>query len=298
MSELKRKSSGFSSWWSFTHRHLASNLAFGFSLGIVLLFTIFAIQPQFFAPYDPTVNDLSIRHSPPGFVDSKGNAYILGTDHMGRDVLSRLIWGARASMAVGYIGLLFGGIVGVLIGLVGGFRGGWFDAVAMRAVDAYLSFPYILIAIVWASLIGTDLNNLILIVAVRGWVEFARVTRSQALAVKEREYVIAAYAIGVKDWGIMARYILPNIMAPILVVSGYQLGRLILLEGTLSFLGLGVRPPTPAWGGMLADARNYIASAWWTVFFPGMAISLIVMAASFMGDSLRDYLDPTLRGKL
>lgn len=288
----------FSRRWRRVFRGaLLGNLAFMISLAIIVVFTFFAIFPQTVAPFDPTVNSLGLRHKPPGFVDPNGGLHLLGTDHLGRDVWTRLVWGARASMAVGYIGLLLGGVVGVLLGLVSGYRGGWLDSVVMRAVDAYLSFPYILIAIVWASLIGTDIWNLILIVAVRGWVEFTRVTRTQALAVKTRDYVEAARSIGAGDWRIIWRYILPNIMAPILVVAGYQLGRLILLEGTLSFLGMGIKPPTAAWGSMLADARNYISSAWWTVFFPGMAISLIVMAASFMGDSLRDYMDPVLRGK-
>lgn len=275
---------------------LAGNIAFFFSAVILLLFTFFAVWPQSVAPYDPTVNTLSLRHKPPGFVDTDGGLHILGTDHLGRDVWSRLVWGARASMTVGYMGLLLGGVVGVAIGLIAGFRGGWFDLVTMRAVDAYLSFPYILIAIVWASLIGTDMRSLIIIVAVRGWVEFARVTRGQALSIREREYVMAARALGVGDSRIAWRHILPNTLAPILVVTGFQLGRLILLEGTLSFLTIGIRPPTPAWGSMLNDARNYISQAWWTVLFPGMAISLIVMAANFIGDSLRDHLDPTLRG--
>ncbi len=285
-------------WWRRSLRGaLVGNLAFMFSLVIIVVLTFFAVFPQAVSSFDPTVNSLGLRHKPPGFIDSMGALHLLGTDHLGRDVWSRLVWGARASMAVGYIGLLLGGVVGVFVGLVGGFRGGWFDSLTMRTVDAYLSFPYILIAIVWASLVGTDIWNLILIVAVRGWVEFARVTRTQALAVKTRDYVEAARSVGVGDARIIWKYILPNIMAPILVVAGYQLGRLILLEGTLSFLGIGIRPPTPAWGSMLSDARNYISNAWWTVFFPGMAISLIVMAASFMGDSLRDYLDPVLRGK-
>lgn len=274
----------------------AGNVAFFFSTAILLLFSFFALWPQSVAPYDPTVNKLSLRHKPPGFVDAEGGLHMLGTDHLGRDVWSRLVWGARASLTVGYLGLLLGGVVGVSIGLIAGFRGGWFDLAAMRTVDAYLSFPYILIAIVWAALVGTDMRNLIIIVAVRSWVEFARVTRGQALSIREREYVTAARALGVSNARIAWRHILPNTLAPILVITGFQLGRLVLLEGTLSFLTIGIRPPTPAWGSMLSDARNYISQAWWTVLFPGMAISLIVMAANFIGDSLRDHLDPTLRG--
>ena len=276
---------------------LAGNMAFLVSLTIVLLFTFFAIWPTSVARYDPTQNKLSLRHKPPGHVDDEGNIYFLGTDHMGRDVWSRLVWGARASMTVGYMGLFLGGLVGIVIGLVAGYRGGWFDRISMRVVDAYLSFPYILLAIVWAALIGTGIQGLIIIVAIRGWVEFARVARGQALTMKEREFVTAAKSLGTSDWRIAFRHILPNTFAPLLVVAGYQLGRLIILEGTLSFLTIGIRPPTPAWGSMLSDARNYISLAWWTVLFPGMAISLIVMSANFMGDSLRDYLDPSLRGR-
>jgi peptide/nickel transport system permease protein len=200
-------------------------------------------------------------------------------------------------LTVGGLGLAIGGSFGVVIGLLAGYRGGWFDRLAMRVVDAYLSFPYILIAIVWAALVGMNLKNLIIIVAMRGWVEFARVTRGQSLAIREREYITAVRGLGARDLHIVLRHILPNTMAPILVVAGYQLGRLILLEATLSFLTIGIRPPTPAWGSMLSDARNYLNQAWWTVLFPGLAISLVVMATSFLGDSLRDRLDPSLRGK-
>ncbi|WP_089936729.1 ABC transporter permease [Candidatus Entotheonella palauensis] len=267
------------------------------STGILLVFTFFALWPQAVTTHNPTLNSLSSRHKPPGFVNKKGGVHTLGTDHMGRDIRSRLVWGARASLTVGGLGLAIGGSFGVLIGLLAGYRGGWFDRIAMRIVDAYLSFPYILIAIVWAALVGTDLKNLIIIVAMRGWVEFARVTRGQSLAIREREYITAVRGLGARDLHIVLRHILPNTMAPILVVAGYQLGCLILLEATLSFLTIGIRPPTPAWGSMLSDARNYLNQAWWTVLFPGLAISLVVMATNFLGDSLRDRLDPSLRGK-
>ncbi len=279
------------------HRPVVGKVAFLIAAAIMLLVAFCAIWPQSVAPYNPTVNSLSLRHKPPGFVDANGGMHLLGTDHMGRDVWSRLVWGARASMLVGCLGLLLGGAVGVCIGMASGYLGGWFDRIAMRVVDVYLSLPYILIAIVWAALVGTDMRELIIIVAVRGWVEFARVTRGQALAVRERYYISAAQALGASGWRIVWAHILPNTLASILVVAGFQLGVLILLEATLSFLGLGIRPPTPAWGSMLSDARHYLSEAWWTVLFPGMAISLIVMAANFLGDSLRDRLDPTLRGK-
>ena len=281
----------------FPNLRSTGSLAFLGSAALGLVFVFFAVWPQALAPYDPTVNNLRLRHEPPGVVDPEGGRHILGTDHMGRDVWSRVVWGSRSSMTIGGLGLLVGASIGISLGLLAGFRGGWADRIVMRVVDAFLSFPYILIAIVWAALIGTDMKSLILIVGVRGWVEFARITRGQALSLREREYVTAARAMGASDLRMVVRHILPNTVAPILVVAGYELGRLILLEATLSFLTIGIRPPTPAWGSMLSDARNYMSQAWWTVLFPGMAISLIVMSANFLGDGLRDRLDPTLRGK-
>jgi peptide/nickel transport system permease protein len=274
---------------------LAGEIAFWAAGAILLLFTAFAVWPEAVAPYNPRVGRLADRHKPPGYVDAAGGVHWLGTDHQGRDVLSRVIYGAQVSLTVGYSGVIIGGIVGIAIGLLAGYRGGRLDQTAMRVVDAQLSFPYVLIAIVWAVTIGSGVLNLVAILAVRGWVEFARVGRGQALAIREREYITAVRALGGGDWRIMLRHMLPNIMAPILVVTGFQLGRLILLEATLSFLGLGVEPRTPAWGSMLSDARGYLNVAWWTATFPGLAIALVVLAANFMGDSLRDRLDPALR---
>jgi peptide/nickel transport system permease protein len=277
---------------------LAGTLAFWCAVAVLLLFTGMAVWPQALAPYNPRVGRLADRHKPPGYVDATGGVHWLGTDHQGRDVLSRVIYGAQVSLTVGYSGVIIGALVGIGIGLMAGFRGGMFDQVAMRAVDAWLSFPYILIAIVWAVTIGSGVLNLVAILPVRGWVEFARVGRGQSLEIREREYITAVRALGGGDWRIMLRHMLPNIMAPILVVTGFQLGRLILLEATLSFLGLGIEPRTPAWGSMLSDARGYLNVAWWTATFPGIAIALVVLAANFMGDSLRDRLDPALRNNV
>jgi peptide/nickel transport system permease protein len=273
----------------------AATIAFWGAAAILLVFTGLAMWPEAVAPYNPRSGRLTDRHKPPGYVDATGGVHWLGTDHQGRDVLSRVIYGAQVSLTVGYSGVIIGGIVGIAIGLLAGYRGGRLDQIAMRVVDAQLSFPYILIAIVWAVTIGSGVLNLVAILAVRGWVEFARVGRGQALTIREREYITAVQAIGGSDVRIMLRHVLPNIMAPILVVAGFQLGRLILLEATLSFLGLGVEPRTPAWGSMLSDARGYLNVAWWTATFPGIAIALVVLAANFMGDSLRDRLDPALR---
>jgi peptide/nickel transport system permease protein len=282
-------------WERLSRGKLAANIAFWAAAAILLIFTAMALWPDVMAPYNPRLGRLADRHKPPGYVDAIGGVHWLGTDHQGRDVLSRVVYGAQVSLTVGYSGVIIGGVVGIAIGLLAGYRGGTFDQVAMRVVDAWLSFPYILIAIVWAVTIGSGVLNLVAILAVRGWVEFARVGRGQSLAIREREYITAVRALGGSDLRIMLRHLLPNIMAPILVVAGFQLGRLILLEATLSFLGLGVEPRTPAWGSMLADARGYLNVAWWTATFPGTAIALVVLAANFMGDSLRDRLDPALR---
>ena len=211
---------------------------------------------------------------------------------------ARLAHGARASLTVGYAGLAPWRGLGVALGLLGRLPGRRAGPRAVGVIDAYLSFPYILIAIVWAALIRMTALTLVLIIALRGWVEFARVVRAQVLSIREREFVVAARALGGDRRRLMARHVLPSIAGTILVIAGFQLGRLILLESTLSFLGLGIQPPTPAWGAMLADARLYLTQAWWTVAFPSLAISVVVLAANFLGDSLRDHLDPTIRGRL
>lgn len=261
-------------------------------------FTVVSLWPGLVAGHDPIQQNLMDRHRPPGYPDDAGASYPLGTDHLGRDVLSRLVYGARASLTIGYGGLMLGAGAGVLIGLVAGYHGGYVDRVVVGVIDTYLSFPYILIAIVWASLVGTTLLTLVLIVAVRGWVDFARVVRAQVRSIREREFVTAARGLGAGDLRVLARHVLPNTVGPILVIAGFQLGRLVLLEATLSFLGLGIQPPTPAWGTMLADARLYMRQAWWTAAFPSAAISLTVLSTNFLGDSLRDRLDPTLRGRV
>jgi peptide/nickel transport system permease protein len=273
----------------------AGTAAFAGAVAALALVTAVALWPRAVAPLSPARQSLLDRHRPPGYVDEAGQRHPLGTDHLGRDVWSRLVHGARASLAVGYAGLALGGLAGVLIGLLAGYRGGRMDRLVVGVIDTYLSFPYILIAIVWAALVGTTVMTLVVIVAVRGWVEFARVVRAQVLSLREREYVTAARALGAGDFRVAVRHILLNTLGPILVIAGFQLGRLILLEATLSFLGLGIQPPTPAWGAMLADARLYLTQAWWTVAFPAAAISLVVVAANLLGDSVRDRLDPALR---
>jgi peptide/nickel transport system permease protein len=283
---------------TITRRLSAGDLGF-ITFAIMLgLMTLVAVWPGLVTSQDPTLQSLIDRHRPPGYVDQAGAVHLLGTDHLGRDLWSRLVHGARASLTVGYAGLLLGASAGVLIGLLAGFHGGVVDRITGGVIDTYLSFPYILIAIVWAALVGTTLVTLVLIVSVRGWVDFARVVRAQVLSIRQREYVVGARALGGGDGRILWRHVLPNTVGPILVIAGFQLGRLILLEATLSFLGLGIQPPTPAWGTMLAESRLYMTNAWWTAAFPSIAISATVLCANFLGDSLRDRLDPTLRGRM
>jgi peptide/nickel transport system permease protein len=274
------------------------DVALGLPLAVLLGMTLLATLPGWMTGQNPARQSLLDRHKPPGHVDDAGRTHALGTDHLGRDVWARLVHGARASLTVGYAGLALGAGFGVTLGLLGGFRGGALDRGLVGVIDAYLSFPYILIAIVWAALIRMTILTLVLIIALRGWVEFARVVRAQVVAIREREFVVAARALGATDMRLIARHVLPSTAGTILIIAGFQLGRLILLESTLSFLGLGIQPPTPAWGAMLADARLYLTQAWWTVAFPSLAISMVVLAANFLGDSLRDHLDPTIRGRL
>jgi peptide/nickel transport system permease protein len=279
-------------------RWIGGDLALGLSLALLLAVTLLAAWPSLVTSQNAARQSLLDRHRPPGHVGEAGRAHPLGTDHLGRDVWSRLVHGARASLTVGYAGLVLGAGFGVTVGLLAGFRGGALDRGLVAVIDAYLSFPYILIAIVWAAVVSMTIGTLVLIIALRGWVEFARVVRAQVLSIREREFVIAARALGGSDARLVGRHVLPNVRGAILVIAGFQLGRLILLESTLSFLGLGIQPPTPAWGAMLADARLYLTQAWWTVAFPSATISLVVLAANFLGDSLRDRLDPTIRGRL
>jgi peptide/nickel transport system permease protein len=268
------------------------NWAVLFSLAVLAGVTGMAAWPRAVTPLDPTVQHLADIHKPPGYVDASGTRHALGTDHLGRDELSRLVYGARASLVIGYAGLAIGAAFGVAVGLVGAYTGGWLDRIVVGVIDLYLSFPYILIAIVWAAFVPQTALSLVAIVAVRGWVEFARVVRADVLSKKEREYVAAARSLGASEARVVVRHILPHVTGAVLVLSGFQLGSLILLEATLSFLGTGIRPPTPSWGSMLAEARGYIAQAWWTAAMPSAAVSLVILATNLLGDGLRDLLDP------
>jgi peptide/nickel transport system permease protein len=220
--------------------------------------------------------------------------FILGSDHLGRDVLSRVLYGGRVSLAVGSLALLLALTAGVAVGAAAGAAGGWVDLVLMRAVDAMLAFPTLLLALAAAALLRNSLAVLILILGGTAWMSVARLVRGEVLALKEREFVLAARAAGVRPLRILWRHLLPNALTPVIVDASLRIGDLILVEAALSFLGLGVQPPTPSWGSMIADGRDALATAWWVAVFPGVAIALAVVAFNLLGDGLRDRYDPRL----
>jgi peptide/nickel transport system permease protein len=274
-----------------TRRRSTFRLTFvaGAALSVIALVILVGALASFLAPANPTTQVLSDRLTPPG---SPG--HLLGTDALGRDELSRLMFGARASMLVALSAVLVAGTVGVALGLVGGYLGGTADAIIMRFADIQLSIPYLVLAIAIVAVLGTSSINLVLVLGLVGWVFYARVVRAEVLSVKQREYVEAARAIGTPDWRIVLRHVLPNVRASVIVMATLETPRMILSEAALSFLGLGIQPPTPSWGNMVADGRDYLANAWWLTTIPGLAIVTFAVAVSVLGDWLRDVLDPRL----
>lgn len=248
------------------------------------------------APADPAHQDLLARlQEPVGFGGTSERA--LGTDGLGRDVLSRLLHGARVSLGIGVIGMAIGATLGLLVGLAAGFWRGVVDEVLMFLVDVQLALPFIVIALTGIAIFGTSMRVLILVIGFAGWESYARLTRGMVLSVREGQYVQAAEALGASRARLMFRHILPNIVAPLIVLATINLTGIILLESTLSFLGIGVQPPTPSWGSMIGEGRDYLNTAWWIAVIPGAAIVLSTMSISLIGDWLRDVLDPTLRGR-
>jgi len=260
------------------------------ALGIILVAAVFAER---LAPYGPNEQDILKRLQPPGVP-----GHVLGTDEVGRDILSRLIFGARISLLVGVIAVGVSCPVGVLVGLVAGYAGRRTDDVLMRITDIQLAVPTILLAIAVVAVLGPGLWNVILTLSVTGWTLYARLTRGEALTIKSRDFVQAARATGAGDLRIMVRHVLPNVLSPVIVVAVFAVANMIILEATLSFLGLGVEPRVVTWGRMLNGGRLYLSTAWWLTAFPGLAIFVTVLAVNLLGDHLRDWLDPRLRNTL
>ena len=268
------------------------NFAFtsGFVLTVALI--VVAVAAPLLAPFDPNQQDTARR------LEAPSHGHLLGLDDLGRDVLSRIIWGARVSLRVGFSVVLLASIIGVTLGAMAGYFGGWMDTIIMRITDILLSFPGILLAIAMVAVLGPSLNNVVIALATQGWVGYARLARGQVLKVREMEYVIAAKALGARSPRVIALHVLPNVINPLIVMATLGLAGAILAEAALSFLGLGVQPPTPSWGAMLTSGRRYLGLANHLAIWPGVAIMIAVMGLNFLGDGLIDALDPKYRKDL
>jgi len=262
---------------------------------ILCIFILVALFAPQLSPYSPTEAHFLDKLMPPAWVEGGSSEYILGTDFMGRDVLSRLIHGSRVSMTVGMLVIVVAGSLGTVIGVISGYFGGWIDILLMRFTDITLSIPAILMAIILVALFGASYFNIILVIVLLLWPRYARQIRGDVLNVKEQEFVALADVAGCSHIRIMWQHILPNVLPTILVLATLQVGWVIILESSLSFLGVGIPPPQPAWGVMVAEARGLVSSAWWIALFPGLAILFNVLSLNILGDWLRDRLDPKLR---
>jgi peptide/nickel transport system permease protein len=265
------------------------------SLGIIAVFVLLAILAPLLSPADPHDQSLRNRFKPPVWQEGGTWKYPLGTDRLGRDMLSRIIWGSRVSLAAGVITVLVASAFGATVGLVAGYYGGRVDAALMRGTDATMSFPVILLALILAVTVGPSFTNVVVAIAVILWARFARVIRGQVLTLMQLDFIAQSRIAGAGAWRIITRHLFPNTLNTLVVLVTLQIGYVIIVEASLSFLGAGIPPPTPAWGSMISEGREFVTSAWWVSMFPGLAIMLVVLAFNLLGDWLRDTLDPKLR---
>lgn len=263
-------------------------------LGVVALFVLAALLAPLIAPFDPNAQNLLGRMKAPG-TTSRAFHYLLGSDELGRDLLTRLIHGARVSLAVAFAAALLSGTVGVLLGMLAGYLRGWVEVLVMRVVDVFLSIPAILLAIITVAVLGPGLVNVVVVLALTRWPRYARVAYGQTLGIANAPYVRLATLMGAGAPRILFRHVLPNIMGAVTVVATLEFGLMVLFEAGLSFLGLGVQPPTASWGSMLSTGREYLATAWWIATFPGLCLFLLVLSINLIGDDLRDRFDPRLQ---
>lgn len=275
----RRKRSSLWRWWP---------------VGIIALVVLVAIFAPWLAPYDPNQQNLLGRLKPPGTV-SRSFHYWLGSDELGRDLLSRVIHGARISLMVAFASVVLSGVVGTTLGMIAGYRRGWVEIAVMRVVDVFLSIPAILLAIITVAVLGTGIVNVIMVLALTRWPRYARIAYSQALSVANMPYVRLSALMGASAPRVLFRHVLPNIVGAVSVVATLEFGLMILFEAGLSFLGLGVQPPTASWGAMLSTGRNYVATAWWVATLPGVCLFVLVLAVNLTGDAVRDRLDPRHR---
>lgn len=271
--------------------------AFRLAVALLLLFAIVAVTAPWISPHDPLAGSLRARLDPPVWEDGGSWDYVLGTDRLGRDVLSRIIAGASISLSVCLMVIAIAGFVGTAVGTLAGYYGGILDKILMRVVDLALSFPVILLALLIGAISGPSFGNIILVISLVLWSQYARMARGETLRVGKQEFIDLARTSGMRDFWIIVRHVLPNIAPSLIVIATLQVGVVIVLESSLSFLGVGVPPPNPSWGSMVADGRSYIVSAWWLCIFPGVAILLTVMSVNIVGDTLADRINPALRGR-
>ncbi len=262
---------------------------------IVLVYVLMAIFAPYIAPHSPTIGDLTLRLLPPAWEKGGDPAYLLGTDVQGRDILSRIIFGSRVSLLVGLIAVGTAVVIGTVLGSIAGYYRGHIDNVLSRLADLLMAFPFLIFAIGVMAFMGPGFRNLILALTFKSWVEFFRLVRGEVISEKTKEYVEAARVVGQSDFAIIVSEILPNIFHSILVLATLRMGYMIIMEASLSFLGLGIQPPTPAWGSMVNEGRGYIMTHWWVSTLPGLAILILVLSINLFGEGLRDILDPRLK---
>jgi peptide/nickel transport system permease protein len=274
------------SWRYFRKRQMAVG-----GLATILVIFLIAAFASFLTPYDPGRTDVSLKLKAPS------SQNYLGTDQLGRDVFSRMVYGSRISLSVGFVAVGISIVIGILVGAVAGFYGGWVDALLMRFVDTMLCFPSFFLILTVVALLGPSILNIMVVIGITSWMGTSRLVRAEFLSLRERDFVQAARSLGVKDRRIILSHILPNALAPVFVSATLKVASAILVEAGLSFLGFGVQPPRPSWGNILTEGRTYIFDAWWLTVFPGLAILVTVLAFNLVGDGLRDALDPRLRGR-
>lgn len=278
---------------AFLKRFLRSHLA-ALGLAIIAIVVFAALAGPWITPFDPDMQDILTRLKPPLFQGMDG-MHLLGTEALGRDIFSRLIAGAKISLLVGVASVTLSGLIGVTFGLVAGYEDRYAGRVLMALTDIQLAIPFLVLALAMVAVLGPSLWNLIMVLGLTNWVQYARVVRAECLVLREREYVQAARALGASTPRILIRHLLPNVMSSVIVISSLLVAKMILFESSLSFLGLGVPPETPTWGAMIAEGRNYIGNAWWVAAMPGLAIFITVIGINLVGDRLRDLLDPRLK---
>lgn len=270
----------------------ADKITSAVGLIIIVVLVVVAILAPLVAPYDPTLGSLGNRLKPPAWEKGGSTAHLLGTDVLGRDTLSRMIHGARTSLAVAVVAILVAGALGSTLGIIAGYMGGWLDTLLMRAADLAFSFPAILLAMVLAVVFGASFTNIVFVISLVLWAEYARMARAETLKVKEMDFVALAKVAGISQTRIMTNHIFPNVASSLIVLATLQVGVVIVMESSLSFLGVGVPPPTPAWGSMIAEGRSYVVTAWWLSLVPGLAILVTVLSFNLLGDALNELLSP------